>query len=333
MLAGDLVALALLGEHVHDHGAVGLFGELEVLDQQRDVVAVDRAEVAQAVFFEQRRFDEEVLRLAFPFHPDLVQALAARGAAEELLDVVVDPVVGGVGRELVEVLRHRADVAGDRPLVVVEDDDEAFGGVGDVVERLHAHAAGEGGVAAEGDDVFGGAEQVARGGQPEGGRQRGARMAGAEGIVGALGAVEEAGEPVALADAAEAVAVAAGEQLVDVALVGDVEDELVARCIENAVQGDRELDHAEVGPEVPAVVRGDLDEFLADLLGEAVELVDRQGLHVGRAGDGGQKRRQRRGLGRRRRSGGWFGAHRRRLVSRPRVRSRRARAWRRRASS
>jgi hypothetical protein len=74
---------------------------------------------------------------------------------------------------------------------------------------------------------------------------------------------------------------AAGEQLVDVALVGDVEDELVFRGGEDAVQGDGQLDHAEVGADVAAVDGGDLEDLLADLLrrvgqlfrGECLEVV------------------------------------------------------------
>jgi hypothetical protein len=196
-----------------------------------------------------------------------VEALAAGRAAEELLNVVVDPVVGGAGGELIEVLGQRADVAGDGPLVVVEDDDEALGRVNDVVERLHRDAAGEGAVAAEGDDVLAGAEEVACGGEAEGGGEGGAGVAGAEGVVGALVAVEETGESAGLADELEGLAGASGEEFVDIALVADVEDELVARGVEDAVERDGELDDAEVGAEVAAVAGGDLDELVPDLLG------------------------------------------------------------------
>jgi hypothetical protein len=38
---------------VEDDGDLGLLGELEVLDEEGDVVAVDGAEVAQAVLLEE----------------------------------------------------------------------------------------------------------------------------------------------------------------------------------------------------------------------------------------------------------------------------------------
>lgn len=59
----------------------------------------------------------------------------------------MEAVVDGVGDELVEVLGNSADVFGNGPLVVVEDQDKAFSGCGNVVEGLHGDSAGEGGIA------------------------------------------------------------------------------------------------------------------------------------------------------------------------------------------
>ena len=75
----------------------------------------------------------------------------------------------------------------------------------------------------------------------------------------------------------------------DVALVGDVEDELVVGRIEDAVQGERELDDAEVGPDVAAVLGGYGDDFVADFLRELGELAGREGFEVGGAVDGLEK--------------------------------------------
>ena len=91
-------------------------------------------------------------------------------------------------------------------------------------------------------------------------------MPRAELIVRRLRAVGEAGEAAERADRLEAVA-AAGEQLVDVALVGDVPDDLVRRAVEDAVEGERQLDDAEVRGEVASRLGGGGDQFLADLLG------------------------------------------------------------------
>ena len=114
-------------------------------------------------------------------------------------------------------------------------------------------------------------------------------MAGAEGVVRAFAAVEKTGGAAGLAELAEKLAAAAGEEFVHVALVGDVEDKLVGRRIEDAVQRDRELDDAEIGADVAAVAGRDGDEFLADFLGELRQLVGAEGFDVGGAADAGEE--------------------------------------------
>ena len=76
-------------------------------------------------------------------------------------------------------------------------------------------------------------------------------MAGAKGVVLALGALEESGHSVLLAERLHPI-VATGEQLVRVALMSNVPHELVARRVEGVVQRDRQLDHAEAGADVAA---------------------------------------------------------------------------------
>ena len=274
-------------------GAVAVFCELEIFDEFADVVAVDRTEVAQAVFLEQAGLDEEVLGLAFPFYPEVMHLGAVRQAGEKLFQVVVDLVVGGAGGEAVEVFCHGTDVFGDRPLVVVEDDDEALGAGDDVVERLHGDAAGERRVAADGDDVLVRAAKVAGRGHAERGGEGGAGVTRAVTIMRTLGAVEEAAHAAGLAEPAEGLAPAAGEELVHVALVGDVKHELVLRGVEDAVQRDGELDDAEIGRHVPAVRRSHGDDFVAQFLREPRQLVRREGLDVIRAANLVQQPRQR----------------------------------------
>jgi hypothetical protein len=296
-LDGGGQAAALLGEDVQQDGLVAGLGELEVVGELVEVVAVDGADVAQAEFFEEGGLHEEVLGLALPLHVHAVHVVPTGQTGEEALQVAVDLVVGGVGGEAVEVVGDGADVAGDGPLVVVEDDDEALGGGHDVVEGLEGDAAGEGGVAADGDHMLVAAPQVTGGGHAEGGAEGGAGVARAEGVVLALGPVEKAAGAVRLAQLAEEGAVAAGEQLVHVTLVGDVEDELVARRVEDPVEGEGELDDAEVGSHVTALLRGDGDDFVADFLGELRQRLGRQGLEVGGTAEGRKERGGRDGGG------------------------------------
>ena len=110
-------------------------------------------------------------------------------------------------------------------------------------------------------------------------------MAGAELVVLALAALEEAGDAVLLPQRRERL-VAAGEQLPGVGLVADVPDDLVAGGVELVEQRDGQLDHAEAGADVAAGDRAALDQALADLLGQLGKLVAAEALQVGGAVDG-----------------------------------------------
>jgi hypothetical protein len=92
-------------------------------------------------------------------------------------------------------------------------------------------------------------------------------VAGAERVVLALGALEEARDPLLLPQRLHPV-VAPGEQLVRVRLVPHVPHELVARRLERVVQRDGQLDHAEPGADVAARARAHVHEARAHLGGE-----------------------------------------------------------------
>jgi len=72
---------------------------------------------------------------------------------------------------------------------------------------------------------------------------------------------------------------------VRVCLVADVPEDLVARRLQQAVQRDRDLARAEVGAEVAADLADRVDDQLAHLLRDLLELVVAQGVQVGRAVD------------------------------------------------
>ncbi len=115
----------------------------------------------------------------------------------------------------------------------------------------------------------------------ERGRDRGRRVRGAEGVVLALLAARKSRDAAELAQGVHP-APAAGDRLVRVGLVADVPDDPVVRRVEDVVQRDRQLDRAEVRREVAAGLRDGLDDELAQLAGEHLELGARQATHVGR---------------------------------------------------
>ena len=155
-----------------------------------------------------------------------------------------------------------------RPAVVVDDDHEVAGVVvGDVVERLPRHAAGERAVADDGDDV---AVALRRSSRTPSRCRRPTRASSTRASTrrrrARLGALRVAGEAAGLAQRRESWR--AGQELVHVRLVAGVEDDRVARRVEHPVDGDRQLDHAEVRAEVTAGLRDVLDEDFADLARE-----------------------------------------------------------------
>ncbi len=83
-------------------------------------------------------------------------------------------------------------------------------------------------------------------------------------VVLGLGLVRIAGQPAPLPQRAE-LRIPAGEQLVHVGLVAGVEQDPVYRGVEHAMHGDRQLDDAEIRPEMPAVLGHDLDQGVPDL--------------------------------------------------------------------
>ena len=129
--------------------------------------------------------------------------------------------------------------------------------------------------------------EVTGGGHAESGRKRGARVTGAVGIVFRFGAEEETVEPLVGADRVDGGG-AAGEYLVDIALVGDIEHELVCGRGENPVQGDAQLDDAEVRTEVAAGDGEAVDQGFTDLRGEGDEIRFVQTMQICRCADGAE---------------------------------------------
>src|SRR3954462_2846299 len=97
-------------------------------------------------------------------------------------------------------------------------------------------------------------------------------MAGVENVVLRLLAFAEAGDAAVHADRVERIA-ASGNELVRIRLVAGIEDDLIARRIENVVQRQRQLDDAEIAAEVADRVRDPLDDAVADLFRELVKLL------------------------------------------------------------
>ena len=123
LLDRRLVAFALLRQDVQQHRLVLFLEELERADEQRNIVPVDRAVVAQAELFEDHARDDETLHAFFDFVREMRERSSGDGL-DELARLVVKMGERRAGGDAVQITGDRADIAGDRPFVVVQDDDE-----------------------------------------------------------------------------------------------------------------------------------------------------------------------------------------------------------------
>ncbi len=291
VLEGGLVAAALLGEAVHDDGAAEPLGAGQRGLQGLDVVAVDRADVLQAEVLEHALRGDEVLQALLGAVQGVEERLAHdRGAVEDLLGAGQEALVAVGGAQGGQVVGEAADGGRVGALVVVDDDDErAVLGLGDVVERLPGHAAGERAVADDRDDVVVlAAEDLVGLREAVGPAQDGGGVAVLDDVVLGLRLRGVAGQAALHLQLREVLA--PGEQLVDVGLVPRVPQDAVLGRVEDAVQGDRELDHAEVGAEVAAGLGDGVDQEGADLVGQLIELLRSEPVQIARSPDAGQQR-------------------------------------------
>ena len=243
---------------------------------------VDRPDVLQAQVLEHHLRLQDVLDALLDAVQRPVQWRAdQRGPGQRGLDVVEHVLVPRVDPDRGQVLGQAADRRLIRPAVVVHDHDQprVLGG-GDVVQRLPGHPAGQCPVTDDGDHgPVRLAAQLVRLGQPVGVGQAGRGVRVLHQVVLGLGLARVTGQPAALPQRAE-LRDPSGQQLVHVGLVPGIEDDAVLRRVEDPVDRDRELHHAEVRAEVAAGPGGRLDQQIADLPGQAGELILAESLQV-----------------------------------------------------
>ena len=252
---------------MQDNRRFGILTESQIAFERADIMPVDWAYITHSVLFEERRAPrEQVFDLALGRATEIKQLPPAAGFLQEALQAFLRIVIGPRNNQAAQHLRHGADIPVDGPFVVVQDDDETLGRGSQVIQGLHGYPAGKRRVADHRHDVRLFAQPVTRVGQADRRRKRRPRMPGAKDIVRALFPLQKTVQAAGAADMIEVSAVAAGQQFMDIALVRDVEDELIRRCMENPVQGYGEFHDAEVRTDVPAILSGDRDQPLPDFL-------------------------------------------------------------------
>ena len=265
---GRSVALALLRDHVDEERPaalrVGLAHVFQHGQQVVEVVAVDRADVVEAQLFEQGAAGGVGPGEAFPALGGGLDR--AREPLGDVLGDVAQALIGAAGRQAGEIRRHGANRRRDAHVIVVEDHGQAPTPDRSVVHRLVGHARRHGAVADHRDHLPVGVTALVHAlGHTQCGGDRGRRMGGSKGVVFALRPAHEARQPVFLAQAADAIA-AFGQDFVRVGLVPHVPDQPVVGGVEDPVQRDGQLDHAQTGTQMPARSADRVDQFGAQFI-------------------------------------------------------------------
>ena len=282
-LLGGREALALDGVDVNDDRALGGEGVGQRPSQGGDVVTVDDAHVGEVELLEEQSRCPVGLDRRLDLGAEALDAAAEaeRQLRQPLLDLLARGMQARVQAVVVEVAAERADVRRDRHAVVVEDDHHRRLQAAGLVQRLEGDASGQRPVADHRHDLAVGADAAAhRLLEADAVADRGRGVAGAHDVVLGLEHRAEGGQAAVLADRLEPV-LAAGEDLVRVGLMPDVPEDLVARALEQAVQGYGKLAGAEVGAEVTADLADHVDDQLTGLLRHLLELGVAQVLQVG----------------------------------------------------
>ncbi len=262
---GARVAVSLARDDVQELRALELAQVGERLRQQLDVVAVDRTDVVEAQLLEQGAGQHHALDVLFGALRELAHRRQLR---QHLLAAAAHAIVEARSQHPGQVLVDRADRFRDRHVVVVQDD-EQVGALG-VVQRLECHPRTHRPVADHGDDMprIPLEPRRSRHSQRRGNRRR--RMRGAEGVVFALATTRKAGRTAPLAQPAHLLA-APGQDLVGIGLVPDIPDHAIAGRVVCVVQGDGQLDRAEVGRQVTAGLGDGFEQECAQLAGKLAQ--------------------------------------------------------------
>ena len=117
-------ASALLGANVQQDRAGGVLAEIEVALERAEVMSVNRADVAHAVLLEERGAVRiPVLHVALEAATEVQDLGAEARLAEQALQALLRIIIGTRDDQAAEDISDRADIAINRPLIVVKDDD------------------------------------------------------------------------------------------------------------------------------------------------------------------------------------------------------------------
>ena len=250
-------------------------------DQQRQIVAVDRADVIEAELLEQRTGHHHALHV---FFPAMHQVLHPRQAAQHVFATLAHTVVETARQHPSQIVADRPHRLRDRHVVVVQHHQQVEIERPGMVECLECHTRRQCAVADHRDVLallagrLGGYRHAQRC------ADRGTRVAGAERVVRRLVTLQKTGQAVLLPQRRHAIA-APGKDLVRIGLVPDVPHEAVFRGVKHVVQGHCQFHHTEPRGQVPAGLRNRIDQETPHLGRQCRQFARRQRTQTARRFD------------------------------------------------
>mmetsp|Transcript_8762 Transcript_8762/g.22364 ORF Transcript_8762/g.22364 Transcript_8762/m.22364 type:complete len:662 (-) Transcript_8762:306-2291(-) len=299
------VSLTLRRDDVNQNrtGALGVLHLLQDRDEVVHVMTVHSPDVVQAELLEQRgsRSRDHAARVLVNLRGHL-RHLSGHLLGDRL-GHLAELAQRSVRLQASERARQRADgilVAGvvlrwqRHLLIVVEDYDHVRVKESGVVHRLVRHASRDGAVANHGDavPVIRDTLELVRDCHAKRGGDGSRAVSCAERVVFALAAQRESAQSVRLPNAGHAIT-SSRQDFVRVTLVSNIVDHLVFRAVEDVVQCDGKLAHAQRGAEVTPRVADVPDHLLSHFLCELRELLNVERLCVHGVVDGIEQRRRR----------------------------------------
>ena len=272
---GRGIALALLGDYMDQHGARSTdLGRAQHRQQIIHIVSIDRADIAEPQFFEQRA----PVRLT-GYQGPRTPGTFAQWPRQGRFHAFGQPREGHQRVETAQIFRHGTDRGRNAHVIVIQDHEQTLAQIAGVVHRLIGHAGGDRAIADHGNRIARGHAQIPPGRKPQRRRDRGRGMGRAKGIERAFGTFGETGQSAFLAQGPDTVA-PPRQDLVRIALMPDIKNQLVCRRIEHGMDRHSQFHDPQRGSKVPACHRDGRDHFGAQLVRQTAKFGVGQHLEV-----------------------------------------------------
>ncbi len=283
---GQFVALPFFGDHVQELRTFEMFDVFQRGNQRIEVVAIDRADIVEAKFFEERGRNHHALGVLFNA---LGQFKQGWRAFEHRLAHVFRRRIKLTAHQLRQIPVKRAHWRADAHVVVVQYHQQIAVSHAGIVERLECHASRQCTVTNHRNGVPVFTLDLGRQGHAQRGRNGGAGVRRAKGVVFAFHPLRKPAQATQLAQRGHTVT-PPGEDLVRVGLVAHIPHHTIVRRVEHVVQRNRQLHRAQVGAEVTAGFGYAVDQIGTQLRGKRAQLRTRQFAQISRGMNGFEQR-------------------------------------------